>query len=62
VRARQERPAGGGGLGLAGAISIARSAGGDLRLESRPGAGATISIYLPAFDAGGGRLALRRGG
>ncbi|MCB0874784.1 MAG: hypothetical protein KDB46_01155 [Solirubrobacterales bacterium] len=52
----------GGGLGLAGAASIARRAGGDLRINSIPGAGTTISIYLPALDAGGGRLALRGAG
>ena len=48
----------GSGLGLASARAIAAAAGGDLRLNSRPGAGTTIAIYLPALDGDGERLAL----
>ncbi len=48
----------GTGLGLASVHALARSAGGDLRINSRPGAGTTISIYLPALDASGRPLAL----
>jgi signal transduction histidine kinase len=51
-------PPGTSGLGLAGARTIARAAGGDLRIDSRAGAGTTASIHLPAVDPTGGRLAL----
>ncbi len=50
--------AGGSGLGLAGAQALVGAAGGDLRIDSRPGGGTTISIYLPALDSGGRLLAL----
>jgi signal transduction histidine kinase len=49
---------GGSGLGLASARTIIVAAGGDLRINSRPGAGTTIAIYLPALDDAGNRLAL----
>ena len=49
---------GGSGLGLASARAIVAAAGGDLRINSRPGAGTTIVIYLPALDGAGNRLAL----
>jgi PAS domain S-box-containing protein len=39
----------GGGLGLATAFSIARQHGGHLSVESKPGAGSTFYLYLPAF-------------
>jgi signal transduction histidine kinase len=48
----------GSGLGLAGAHAMIREAAGDLRINSRPGIGTTISIYLPALDAAGEPLAL----
>ena len=51
----------GNGLGLAGAHAMIRDAGGDLRINSRPGIGTMISIYLPALDASGEPLALSPG-
>lgn len=54
----KENAAGSNGLGLAGARSVARSAGGELRIDTRPGAGTTVSILLPAVDAAGGPLSL----
>ena len=48
----------GSGLGLASAQTMLRAAGGDLRINSRPGAGTTVSIYLPAVDLTGEPLAL----
>jgi len=35
------------GLGLTTALSIARSHGGHIDIESTPGAGTTVSVYLP---------------
>jgi signal transduction histidine kinase len=55
---RRRRRAGGSGLGLASARAIVAAAGGDLRINSRPGAGTTIAVYLPALDGAGNRLAL----
>ncbi len=49
------------GIGLAGAHAMIREAGGDLRINSRPGIGTTISIYLPALDSSGKPLALPPG-
>ncbi|BCY08995.1 response regulator [Actinoplanes sp. L3-i22] len=40
----------GTGLGLATAFGITRQAGGDLVIESSPGCGTTVSLYLPATD------------
>lgn len=51
---------GGSGLGLATVQGLVRSRGGDLRLSSPPGHGATISIYLPAVTAEGEALSLPR--
>ncbi len=45
----------GTGLGLSTAFEIARDAGGDLRLDSAPGEGTTVSLFLPTLD-GAGRL------
>jgi signal transduction histidine kinase len=41
----------GTGLGLATVSEIARAAGGDVRISSRPGEGTDVSVYLPALRA-----------
>jgi len=47
------KPAGEGtGLGLAVSYEIVRGHGGDLRVESTPGAGATFEVRLPADPVG----------
>lgn len=38
------------GLGLSGAYGFAREAGGDLQIESSPGLGTTVRMYLPAAE------------
>lgn len=43
----------GTGLGLATVSEIARSAGGDVRISSRPGEGTAVSVYLPAVGSNG---------
>lgn len=40
----------GTGLGLSQVYGIAHQAGGTARIESRPGAGTTVRIYLPVTD------------
>jgi two-component system cell cycle sensor histidine kinase/response regulator CckA len=50
----------GSGLGLATVQAIARGRGGDVRINSSPGRGTTVSIYLPAVRASGAPLALAR--
>jgi signal transduction histidine kinase len=44
----RNRDTGGSGLGLAIAQGIARAHGGDILVESKPGAGTTFFIHLPA--------------
>jgi signal transduction histidine kinase len=51
----------GTGLGLATVAEIARSAGGDVRITSRPGEGTAVSVYLPAVRGDGSRLSLEAG-
>jgi two-component system OmpR family sensor kinase len=47
-QARARKPtAGGFGVGLWVAREVARGMGGDIRVESQPGAGATFSVVLP---------------
>jgi PAS domain S-box-containing protein len=41
----------GSGLGLATAYGIVRQASGDLVIESTPGHGTTVNIYLPVIEA-----------
>jgi signal transduction histidine kinase len=59
----------GSGLGLSQVYGFIKQSGGHVRLESRPGAGTTISLYLPRHDAAtaasvsrGDETALRGGG
>lgn len=40
----------GSGLGLSSAYGIARQSGGTLEIESLPGAGTTVRVYLPAAE------------
>lgn len=48
----------GSGLGLATVLGLLRSRGGDLRINSAPGAGCAVSLYMPAVRASGEQLAL----
>jgi CheY-like chemotaxis protein len=41
----------GTGLGLSQVYGIARQSGGTVRIESQPGAGTSVRIYLPKIDA-----------
>ncbi|HYD99665.1 MAG TPA: PAS domain S-box protein [Alphaproteobacteria bacterium] len=41
----------GTGLGLSQVYGIARQAGGTARIESRPGAGTTVRVFLPRIEA-----------
>lgn len=49
---------GGSGLGLATVQGLVRSRGGELRITSAPGAGATMTLDLPAVTADGEPLSL----
>jgi PAS domain S-box-containing protein len=42
-----KEPGRGSGLGLSQALAFVRQSGGGVRLDSRPGVGTTIAIYLP---------------
>jgi signal transduction histidine kinase len=42
---------GGTGLGLAVADRIARAHGGEIRVESKPGSGTTMSVHIPAMPS-----------
>jgi signal transduction histidine kinase len=44
-------PAGGSGLGLSQVYGVARQSGGKVSIDSAPGAGTTVSIYLPRTEA-----------
>ncbi len=51
------REAGGSGLGLASVEAIAKAAGGDTRINSRPGVGTSVFVLLPAVTEHGRHLA-----
>ena len=40
----------GTGLGLSSAYGVVKAYGGEIQLDSRPGAGTTVNIYLPAAE------------
>jgi CheY-like chemotaxis protein len=44
-------PGGGTGLGLSTVYGIVTRAGGQVRLDTRPGEGTTFEVYLPAAEA-----------
>ena len=45
-----KRPGKGTGLGLSMVLSIVKGAGGELRVESKPGQGTLFEVFLPAFQ------------
>ena len=47
-----KEPGKGTGLGLPMVLTIVRSHGGFITVESAPGAGAVFDVYLPALAAG----------
>src|SRR5258707_6950376 len=42
-----KEPGKGSGLGLAQVFGVAKQSGGGIRVETQPGAGTTVSVYLP---------------
>jgi CheY-like chemotaxis protein len=52
-------PGAGSGLGLSQVFGTARQSGGDVQIESAPGKGTTISVYLPRAIARLERAAVR---
>ncbi len=48
-----KRPGLGTGLGLAMVHDFVKQSGGAIRIESQPGLGTTVSLWLPACEAGG---------
>jgi PAS domain S-box-containing protein len=46
----------GSGLGLSQVLGVAKQLGGGVGIESRPGVGTTVNVYLPR--AGGGRVSI----
>lgn len=47
---------GGTGLGLFLTLNFVRNWGGDIHVESTPGAGATFEVVLPAFEPAGNQV------
>jgi CheY-like chemotaxis protein len=43
-------PGQGTGIGLATVYGVVKEAGGDIKLQSQPGSGTTITVLLPALD------------
>jgi hypothetical protein len=43
-------PGKGSGLGLSMALRVAKQSGGTVRIDSRPGEGTTIEVYLPRAE------------
>ena len=52
----------GTGLGLPTVFGLARSVGGDVRIDSIVGRGTTVAVYLPAVRPGGKPLTLESRG
>jgi len=52
-------PGSGSGLGLSQVFGTARQSGGDVKIESTPGKGTTVSVFLPRAAIGAGRPAAR---
>jgi signal transduction histidine kinase len=52
----RQRDKGGSGLGLAIAKSLVYLHGGDIRVNSQPGAGTTFTVWLPIFQNQRGKL------